>query len=442
VGDVAPFLTTDTKPYPAVVDGRMVWIVDAYTTATNYPYAQAVTLGDATTNSLTSRGAATQVDRQVSYMRNSVKATVDAYDGTVTLYEVDNADPVLKTWQGVFPDLIRPSSEISDDLRAHFRYPEDLFEVQRNLLVRYNVDNPVNFFNNAGFWKIPGDPTSDPSLPQPPYYLQVKTPGLESSEFQLTSVLTGYAREFMAAYMSASSDPANYGKITVLRLPSTTQTPGPAQVQTLFRTTQEVSERVTLSQQQGGSRVIFGNLLTLPVNEGLLYVEPFYIQGGQSSASQYPQLSWVLVWYANKVGVAPTLEEALRKAAPVEIPAGTDGGGTGTPTTPATGSQGVPGGTTTPAPGTTGPLPADEAAAVAAMETAMQEMVAARESGDLVRIAEATDGLQKAVQDYFAIASAGPTTGGSAGPTTGGSAGPTSGPTTAGSTPATSAAGG
>ncbi len=426
VSMAAPFLTTDTKPYPAVVDGRIVWIVDAYTTAENYPYAQAIALGDATNNSLSSRSG-TQQNRQISYIRNSVKATVDAYDGTVTLYQVDDKDPVLTAWEGVFPGLIRPSSEISDDLRAHFRYPEDLFEVQRNLLVKYNVDNSVDFFNNAGFWKIPGDPTSDPSLPQPPYYLQVRLPGMESSQFELTSVLTGYAREFMSAYLSAASDPEDYGKLTVLRLPTNTQTPGPAQVQTLFRTTQEVSSLVTLAQNQGGTRVIFGNLLTLPVNEGLLYVEPFYIQG-QSTASPYPQLSRVLVWYAGQVGVGTSLEAALKNAVPAALP---EGGGTGTPGS-STAGQSVPPPTSvsvTPPPGSTGPMPANEAEAVKAMDAAVQELDDAKKSQDLGKIGAATQKLEDAVNNYLTIAgqnvvgSTSATTGGSTPATTASSSG-------------------
>ena len=232
---------------------------------------------------------------------------------------------MLKAWEGVFPGLVKPVSDVTTSCKSHFRYPQDLFEVQRSLLVRYHVDDPVDFFQSSGFWKVPNDPTVSEAVqaPQPPYYLQVKTPGLQTSEFQLTSVLTGFQREFMSAYVSASSDPANYGKLTVLVLPTSTQTPGPTQVQQLFRTTQEISSLVTLSTQQGGSRVIFGNLLTLPVNDGLLYVEPFYIQG-QSSSSSYPQLNKVLVWYAGRVGVGNTLKQALANAAsstPVQTPA-------------------------------------------------------------------------------------------------------------------------
>jgi uncharacterized membrane protein (UPF0182 family) len=403
VKKAAPFVTTDTKAYPAVVAGRIVWIVDAYTTAANYPYAQAVTLSDATNNSLAARGAVAQANTQVSYIRNSVKATVDAYDGTVTLYETKagSTDPVLKAWEGVFPGLVKPTTDVTPELQSHFRYPQDLFEVQRSLLVRYHVDDPVDFFQSSGFWKVPNDPTVSEAVqaPQPPYYLQVKTPGADSSEFQLTSVLTGYQREFMSAYFSASSDPANYGKLTVLTLPTSTQTPGPTQVQQLFRSTQEISQLVTLSSQQGGSRVIFGNLLTLPVNQGLLYVEPFYIQG-QSSTSSYPQLNRVLVWYAGRVGVGLTLKQALANAAssaPVQTPALP---GDGSVIADATGSQ-APSST---APTMTAAPPADQAAALAAMGTAAQALDAAKASGDLGQIGTASQNLSDAVDQYLALA--------------------------------------
>ena len=402
VQKAAPFLTTDTKAYPAVVAGRIVWIVDAYTTAANYPYAQAVTLSDATNNSLAARGAAGQTNAQVSYIRNSVKATVDAYDGTVTLYEVkaDKPDPVLKAWEGVFPGLVQPASAISPELNSHFRYPQDLFEVQRSLLVRYHVDDPVDFFQSSGFWKVPNDPTVPDAVqaPQPPYYLQVKLPGATGSEFELTSVLTGFQREFMSAYVSASSDPENYGQLTVLRLPTATQTPGPTQVQQLFRTTQEISQLVTLSTQQGGSRVIFGNLLTLPVNDGLLYVEPFYIQG-QASSTSFPQLNRVLVWYANRVGVGQTLKEALTaaaKSAPVPTPAAGDG----TAGSTATGTNAP----TVTTPTTTAPPPADQAAALAAMDSAASALDAAKASGDLGQIGAASQKLEDAVNAYLTLA--------------------------------------
>ncbi len=385
----APFLTTDTKPYPAAVGGRVVWIVDAYTTVQNYPYAQNVTLSKATTNSLTSRSGAVQTDTDISYIRNSVKATVDAYDGTVTLYESGANDPVLKAWEGVFPGLIKPAESVTPELRAHFRYPEDLFEIQRSLLVKYHVDNPVDFSQSSGFYNVPDDPTVADSAGQPPYYLQVKLPGATKADFELTSVLTAFERQFMNAYVSASSDPANYGRITVLTLPTNPQTPGPAQIQALFRSTSEVSSAVLNATNAGGSQVTFGNLLTLPVNGGLLYVEPFYIKS--QSTSSVPALNYVLVWYAGQVGVGPTLAEALARAvpktAPTDVPNGT---GTSTPQS-----------NTTAGPTGTGPLPVDQKAAGAALQVASDDLEKARTAGDLGAIGAATQKLQEAVKNYL-----------------------------------------
>lgn len=402
VTKAAPFLTPDTRPYPAVVDGRMVWIVDAYTTAQNYPYAQTVTLSDATSNSLSAaRGATGQVNAQVSYMRNSVKATVDAYDGTVKLYEVDEADPVLNAWQGVFPGLISPGSEISSDLRSHFRYPEDLFEVQRSMLTRYYVSNATEFYQGSNFWKVPKDPTeSQVSAAQPPYYLQISLPGsTEKPKFELTSALTWFEREFISAYISADSDPENYGKITVLKLPTDTLTPGPVLIQQLFNSNTDISNYVTTRTTSGKSQVLYGNLLTLPTDQGLLYVEPLYLRG--VSSNSYPQLGQVLVWYSGRVGMGPTLAQALENAAqnaPVTPPVS---GGNGTP--PATVSGGVPGPTTSQPPSSSMVLPPNAEAAVAEMDAALQELDRAKTSGDLAQIGAATQKLERAVANYLAL---------------------------------------
>ena len=235
---VAPWLTPDSDPYPAVVDGRITWIVDGYTTLQHYPYAQNMSLGQATTDALQPLQRP-ELDRDVSYLRNSVKATVDAYDGTVTLYAFDETDPVLQTWMKTFPGTVQPASEISPSLRSHFRYPEDLFKVQRELLTRYHVDNPLEFYGNASFWGVPSDPTVQGGgaggAPQPPYYVLAGQPGAEGAStpsFQLTSALVFRNRQILSAYVSASSDPDSYGKITVLQLPPDTQTLGPQQVQT------------------------------------------------------------------------------------------------------------------------------------------------------------------------------------------------------------------
>ncbi|WP_185011792.1 UPF0182 family protein [Crossiella cryophila] len=340
----APWLTVDADPYPAVVDGRIQWIVDGYTTLQNYPYAQRSSLGETVQDSLP--GQPRLPNTQINYIRNSVKATVDAYDGTVTLYAVDEQDPVLKAWRGVFPNLVKGNSEVKPSLRAHFRYPEDLFKVQRSLLARYHVEQPGVFFNQNEFWDVPDDPTDETvgtstatgnrEGKQPPYYVVAQLNGQNKPTFQLTSALTGLRREFLAAWVSASSDPDTYGQINVLRLPTNTQTEGPGQVQNRFFSTPEVTENRTLFSNPNASAVN-GNLITLPVAGGLLYVEPIYIQRKDQNA--FPQLARVLVSFGNRVGFKPTLAEALDQVfgagagSNITNP-GQPGGGTTTPGQP------------------------------------------------------------------------------------------------------------
>ncbi len=270
---VAPWLTVDGDPYPAVIDGRIQWILDGYTTLDNYPYAQRTVLGAATADSLS--GVSRLPNDEISYIRNSVKATVDAYDGTVSLYAMDDSDPVLKTWMNVFPGTVQPSSAIGAELREHFRYPQDLFKVQREMLARYHVDNPAVFFTNDDFWNVPTDPTQNQQgVDQPPYYVLAGPPdGQGPAEYQLTSALVSLRRPFLAAYISVGSDPADYGQIRVLELPGESQTLGPEQVQNQFVSSAEVSQELNLLRQSE-TDVRYGNLLTLPVGGGLLYVEP------------------------------------------------------------------------------------------------------------------------------------------------------------------------
>jgi uncharacterized membrane protein (UPF0182 family) len=416
VKKAAPFLTVDTRPYPAVVDGRIVWIVDAYTTADDYPFSEKVTLSEATSNSLQeTQGTVGQVAAQVSYIRNSVKAVVDAYNGTVTLYQVQDDDPVLQAWESVFPGLIQPEGSISADLRAHFRYPEDLFEVQRNLLGKYYVSNPTDFYQNSNFWKVPNDPTeSGVTAAQPPYYLEIALPGESKPQFVLTSAMTWFQREYISAYITANGDPDDYGKITVQQMPADTQTPGPVLIQQLFNSNTDISNYVTTRTTSGKSQVLYGNLLTLPTDKGLLYVEPLYLQG--VSASSYPQLGQVLVWYNGQVGMGPSLAAALENAAPAELPPGSDGAGgpsesgstppaSDSTTSPSTESQVVtsPSGPTTGSSSPSAP-PADAAAALAEMQQAEQALADAKRSGDLGAIGAATERLYTAVQQYLELA--------------------------------------
>ncbi len=310
---VAPWLTTDTSVYPAIVNKRMVWIIDGYTTMDNYPYSELTTLSSVTADSTEVALNRLAPDKQVSYIRNSVKATVDAYDGTVTLYAQDEQDPVLQAWMKVFPGTVKPKSDITPELQSHLRYPEDLFKVQRSLLAKYHVNDPVTFFSTSDFWNVPQDPNPTASSYQPPYYIVAKdlAQNDKSASFQLTSAMNRFQRDFLAAYISASSDPDTYGKITVLTIPG--QVNGPKLANNAITTDTAVSQDLGVIGRDNQNRIRWGNLLTLPVAEGgLLYVEPVYASPGASdAASSYPRLIRVAMMYEDRVGYGPTVRDAL-----------------------------------------------------------------------------------------------------------------------------------
>src|SRR5271166_6231709 len=310
---VAPWLTTDSAVYPAIVNKRLVWILDGYTTLDNYPYSQLTSLSSATADSTEVAFNRLGPDKQVSYIRNSVKATVDAYDGTVTLYQQDEQDPVLKAWMQVFPGTVKPKSDMTPQLAEHLRYPEDLFKVQRMLLAKYHVNDPVTFFSTSDFWDVPLDPNPTASSYQPPYYIVAKNIAKNdnSSAYQLISAMNRFKRDYLAAYISASSDPATYGKITVLTVPG--QVNGPKLANNAITTDTAVSQDLGVIGRDNQNRIRWGNLLTLPVGQGgLLYVEPVYASPGASdAASSYPRLIRVAMMYNDKIGYGPTVGDAL-----------------------------------------------------------------------------------------------------------------------------------
>ena len=401
VEKAAPFLEIDGDPYPAVIDGRVTWILDGYTTSDAYPYAEARELGTTAQDSLTGAGTTALPNDQFNYIRNSVKATVDAYDGTVTLYEWDEEDPVLQTYMKAFPGVVEPRDEIPTELVSHVRYPEDLFKLQRDILTRYHVADPGNFYSQNDRWQVPDDPTKNTEDAQPPYYILAQRPGDDVASFQLTSALNAFNRENLSSFISASSDPDNYGEIQVLRLPGNTPFRGPQQVQQSFITNNQVRPDLTLFNSQE-SKAVFGNLLTLPIGgSGLLYVEPLYVQG--TGENSFPLLQKVLVNFGDRVGYADTLEDALdqvfgpgtgESATGGETTPPDDGTTTPTPTPPASP-------TTPPAGGDTGSNPAldqaaaDIAAAIDALETAQR-------AGDFEGQGRALADLQDAVDAYQA----------------------------------------
>lgn len=338
---VAPWLTIDGDAYPAVVDGKIQWIVDAYTTTNGYPYASRTTLGDTTADSLTatndSRAVVAQ-QNQVNYIRNSVKATVDAYSGEVKLYQWDTQDPVLKTWMKAFPNTVEPKGDISESLMAHLRYPQDLFKVQRELLTRYHVDDANTFLSGSEVWQVPDDPTNKAGDAVPPYYLSMKMPDQQSQVFSLTTTFTPNGRDNLSAFMAVDAEAGtnDYGKIRILKLPTNTTVNGPKQVQSQFNSEQDIAETISLLSR-GDSNVEYGNLLAVPLDGGLLYVEPVYVRGG---GLKYPLLRKVLVTYGGSTAFEDTLDQALNKVFGAEgtTPEPPDEGDDGTdePTPPPT----------------------------------------------------------------------------------------------------------
>ncbi len=411
---VAPWLTTDSTVYPAIVNKRMVWIVDGYTTLDNYPYSELTSLSSATADSNEVAVNRMLPDKQVSYIRNSVKATVDAYDGTVTLYEQDEHDPVLQAWMKVFPDTVKPKSAISKELAEHLRYPEDLFKVQRMLLAKYHVNDPVTFFSTSDFWDVPLDPNPTASSFQPPYYIVAKdlATGGDSSSFQLTTAMNRFRRDFLAAYISASSDPATYGKITVLTIPG--QVNGPKLAFNAISTDTAVSQDLGVIGRDNQNRIRWGNLLTLPVGQGgLLYVAPVYASPGASdAASSYPRLIRVAMMYNDKVGYGPTVRDALNGIfgpgagatatgpAPTDVPAGTPPPAAvpGAVQPPAAGPQPPP--VAVQSPGVPLTLSPAKAAALQDVNAALDGMRAAQQSGNFAQYGAALQKLDDAMARY------------------------------------------
>jgi uncharacterized membrane protein (UPF0182 family) len=315
VAKVAPWLTLDGDSYPAIVDGRILWIIDGYTTSAGYPYSRQTTLSSATSDALTNNSSSVtaQGNENINYIRNSVKATVDAYSGEVILYQWDEKDPVLKTWSKAFPGTVQPKSAISAQLLEHIRYPEDMFRVQREILSSYHVTTASAFYGGQDFWRVPRDPSTFGANAgaQPPYYLTLQMPGEDKPEFALTTPFVPRGgRENLSAFAVVNSDSGpNYGKITVLQLPRSTNVAGPSQVASNFEAKPEVANSLSLLRQ-GGSDVVLGNLLTLPVGGGLLYVQPVYVRATSNSAA-YPLLQKVLVSFGDQIGFDDTLKGAL-----------------------------------------------------------------------------------------------------------------------------------
>lgn len=324
VQKVAPYLTIDSAPYASVVDERIVWIVDGYTTSADYPYSEVRDFNALIVDADNPRQD--PLAKPVNYIRNSVKATVDAYDGSVKLYAWDTEDPLLAAWAKVFPDTLFSTEEMSGELLSHVRYPSDMFKVQRELLATYHVTDPGAFYSAEDAWRTPNDPVSGSTasadaLKQPPYYLTLAAGAEAEPAFSIYSTyipaaIGAGARDILTGYLAANANAGSedgkvseeYGTLKLLTLPKSDTIPGPGQVQNRFTTDSEVSRLLNILRQ-GESQVISGNLLTLPVGGGLLYVQPVYVQA--SSGTSFPILQKVLVSFGDDIAFEDTLDAAL-----------------------------------------------------------------------------------------------------------------------------------
>jgi uncharacterized membrane protein (UPF0182 family) len=322
-----------------------------------------------------------------------VKATVNAYTGQVNLYEWNQVpsatnpdaapDPVLKTWESAFPGVVQSQTAMPTGLIQHLRYPEDLFNIQRTLLAKYHVSDPKTFYNGTDFWKVPTDPTVPETVAQPAYYFSMSPNGTNSGNqvFSLTSSLVSLNLRNLTAYVSVNSQPGpDYGRFTLLEVPSDQATPGPRQVQNAIESTTAVSTQLSLLRQ-GGSRVTLGNLLSIPLDGGFLYVEPIYVKA--SGPGSFPELREVATFFNGTVGYQPTLTEALNQVFGVS------------------GSTSPPGGNTKPPGGNTNPPTSGRAAAlrtaIAQAQAAETAADAALKRGDLAAYAADQRKVQRAL---------------------------------------------
>jgi uncharacterized protein len=391
---VAPFLTLDGDPYPAVVNGRVTWILDAYTTSATYPYSQRVDLRAASSDTTSGTGTVLQAKQNINYIRNSVKATVDAYDGTVTLYQFDDSDPILNAWNKAFGgNLIKPRAAIPADLAAHFRYPEDLFKVQRDLLSKFHVGDPKQFNSAQDFWQVPNDPAAQAGTAaaskQPPYYLLTQFPGSQTNRFQLTSALTPTSRQNLSALLTGVLGADGKLKLELLELPRETRIPGPGQAQQTMATDGDAVSRINLLKGQGaqtGSQVVYGNLLSLPYGGGLLYVQPVYVKS--ANVNPFPLMRLVLVSYGSLVGFDTTLQGAINALVKKAGEPGTGGGQ-------------QPGGAPPP-PKTPPAQNAEVAAAAAKIDAAITKLHDAQAKGDFSGYGAALTELDTAVKEFKA----------------------------------------
>ena len=290
VKEIAPFLTYDSDPYLVIADGRLYWMYDAYTLTDQYPYS-------------------TPARRGFNYIRNSVKITIDAYDGTTAFYVAEPADPIVQTLARVFPELFRPFERMPATLRRHVRYPEDLFAVQTAIFSTYHMTNPGVFYNKEDQWEVPAIEVEAQPVAMQPYYTVMKLPGEQTPEFLQMLPFTPRRKDNLAAWMVARSDGAHYGRLLVFQFPKQKVVFGPRQIVARINQDQVISPQITLWNQQG-SQVIQGTLLVVPIEESLLYIRPLYLR---ASGGRIPELKRVIVAYQNQIVMEESLPAALNR---------------------------------------------------------------------------------------------------------------------------------
>jgi uncharacterized membrane protein (UPF0182 family) len=296
---VAPFLLYDSDPYLVIADGRLIWMQDAYTATDMYPYSQ-------------------PYYERFNYIRNSVKVTVDAYDGDVVFYVVDDQDPLIRAYSAIFPALFKPWEEMPSTLRAHVRYPEGLFLIQAEMNNTYHMQNPTVFYNKEDLWATAHDVSGGTEQPMEPYYVIMRLPDQENQEFMLIQPFTPANKQNMVAWMAARCDGENYGDLVLYKFPKQELVYGPLQIEARIDQEPVISSQLSLWNQRG-SQVIRGNLLVIPIGRALLYVEPLYLQ---AESGQLPELKRVIVASGDNIVMATSLDEALASfgGAPVTPP--------------------------------------------------------------------------------------------------------------------------
>jgi uncharacterized membrane protein (UPF0182 family) len=356
---LAPFLDYDYDPYLVVRDdGSLVWMWDAYTTTSLFPYSQPWTS--------TGGPVANYVPNGTNYVRNSVKVVIDAYNGEVTFYQMDAEDSIANAWGEVYDGLFTPAEQMPADLRAHMRYPENLYSVQADVLAKYHMTDPQIFYSQEDAWEIPMELYQGVEARTVPYYELLTLPGETAAEFVLVLPFTPRGRGNMTALMAARQDGEHYGELVVIDFPKSGQVDGPAQVEAQISNDPVISAQLTL-WDQAGSSVIRGNLLVVPMGQSVVYFEPIYLQADQGNT--IPELKRVIVAYGSRIAMAPTVGEALSEVFGASISTGN------TPAIPPDGT------TPTTVPGDVSP-PADVASLVALANQYYTSSLEAQRNGD------------------------------------------------------------